>query len=229
MKCKYILIVLTVILFVEPSLAAEIHGDVPVKVERGQKYLFYLHGAWPEHYGLTRAHPKHGMYRYDRVAETFSKKGFILIFKPRLKPVKVEEYAVKVAGQVRGLMKLGVRAENIYIMGHSKGASITLMAAGLLDLEKLNVIVMAGCGKSGTAWGERFNESVKKTAGTLKGRFLSLYDAADQLAGTCNEAFSLVPGLKSKETVFKTGKGHGLFFEPRDVWVDAVTEWAGIK
>jgi hypothetical protein len=206
-----------------------IYKEVPDKVEPGEKYLFYLHGAWPERHGLNEAHPQFGLYRYDMVAKRFSQEGFRLIFKARLKPVKAQEYAEKIAKQVQQLTGKGVPAENIYIMGHSKGAFITFVAAGLLNMEKLNVIILAGCAKSELSWSAQFKELLKKTAPTLKGRFLSLYDESDRNYGSCKYALSMLPDVNVSETAFHTGKGHGLFYEPHDNWVGAVTKWAGMK
>ncbi len=42
-----------------------------------------------------------------------------------------------------------------------------------------------------------------------RGRLLSLYDKADRMAGTCQEAFSASSQIDSKEIVFNTARGMG--------------------
>jgi hypothetical protein len=225
----YFMVVPAVKSFAADTENESIHANVPDKIDLQAKYLFYLHGAWPEQHNLTDKHPEFGEYRYDKVAERFVKEGFQLIFTPRLKPVKSETFAEKIVKQVRELNKKGVRAENIYIMGHSKGAFITFKVAMALNMENLNVIILAGCLKEKLSWAAQFKKELLAASNTVKGRFLSIYDLADVNYGSCKYALAPLPNVTLSEVVFETGKGHGLFYEPHDNWVKAVTEWAEKK
>jgi hypothetical protein len=202
------------------------YTDVPQVIETNQKYLFYMHGGWIEKYGINRPHPSYGYYEYEKIVRAFTEKGFTVISEVRLHEVELYEYAHKIAGQVRRLLKEGVPAKNITIIGHSKGGQMALIVASILKEDKVNFVIMAGCGKKGTMFRRGYEKFLQRHAWRMRGRILSLYDAADKVAGTSKEAFDKAPQVESKEIVLQTGLGHGLFYSPRLVWVDEVVKWA---
>lgn len=204
----------------------EIHSDLPEVVDPARRHLFYLHGAWIEQQGLERSHPKLGRYEYQAIVRTLAGRGFVVISEARKGPTDEETYAKKVATQVRGLLGKGVPPSHITVIGHSKGGSIALIAASELQEEKLNFVIMAGCGKPGTGFGRSFERFVRQRASRLRGRLLSIYDASDRLAGSCREAFEKAGVAESAEVVLQTGKGHALFWSPSPVWIDEVVDWA---
>jgi hypothetical protein len=63
----------------------------------------------------------------------------------------------------------------------------------------------------------------------LYGNVLSIYDSADELAGSCRElfAFSEDKGMaRSDEIVLSVGTGHGILYQPLDEWVLPTVGWA---
>lgn len=64
---------------------------------------------------------------------------------------------------------------------------------------------------------------------SMKGRMLSLYDASDTLAGSCQPAFKQAPGVAGRELVLRLGKGHGAFYAPQKEWLEPVLEWSGVS
>jgi hypothetical protein len=203
-----------------------IFTDVPEAVDPAGKYLFYMHGAWIETKGLMSAHPKHGAYEYEKIVQTFARKGFVVISEARFGEVRHREYANKIASQVQVLLEKGVPPGNITVIGHSKGGNMALITASILNEAKVNFVVMAGCGEKGTMFRRSFEKFLRRSAPRMSGRILSLYDAADRSAGTCREAFDRADHVESREVVFKTGRGHGLFYSPQSVWVEEVVQWS---
>lgn len=204
-----------------------IQNDIPGTVDPSQKCLFYMHGAWIEKHGPHTPNPRHGAYEYDKIVAELEKNGFIVISEMRRHFTRPPAYARKVTEQVSGLMDRGVPPENITIIGHSKGALMTLLTASMVQSSRVNFVVMAGCGRRGHRFRRGFDMFLKRYAGQLKGRILSLYDASDSSVGSCREAFDRASNLVSREVVFKTGLGHGLFYSPRAGWIDEVVKWAG--
>jgi pimeloyl-ACP methyl ester carboxylesterase len=213
----------------EAGAAGEIHSDVPEAVDPARRHLFYLHGAWIEHSGLERSHPQHGRYEYQAIVRTLAERGFIVVSAARLEQTHPETYAKKVVTQVRSLLEQGVPPSHITVIGHSKGGSIALIAASKLREEKLNYVIMAGCGKRGSGFRRSFERFLEERAAGLRGRLLSIYDASDRLAGSCREAFEKAAVAESAEVVLQTGRGHALFWSPKAVWVDEVVKWAEPK
>jgi pimeloyl-ACP methyl ester carboxylesterase len=207
----------------------EIHPDVPQAVDPASSHLFYLHGAWIEQGGLERPHPVHGRYEYQAIVRALADRGFVVISEARQGETDAEGYARKVASQVRRLLEAGVPPSRVAVIGHSKGGMIALLAASELQEEKLGFAILAGCGKPGSGFRQSFERFLEGRAARLRGRFLSIYDASDEVAGSCREAFERGSAWESAEVVLQTGLGHALFWAPRPAWIDAVVEWAEPK
>jgi len=173
-------------------------------------------------------HPVFGRYRYEVIVRAFSERGFLVFREARLKRVDVDAYAEEIAGRIRDLMSDGVPPENITVTGHSKGGMIALAVASKVGNEKINYVILAGCGREGTPFGRGYRDFLKGNGDKIRGRILSLYDSSDRIAGTCREALGAASGVVSEEVVLHTGLGHGLFFSPDPRWVDRVVEWAGL-
>ena len=64
----------------------------------------------------------------------------------------------------------------------------------------------------------------------LHGNVLSIYDSADEYAGSCADLFAYSEGkglARHKEIVLHIGTGHGILYQPLDEWVLPVVAWAG--
>ncbi|MBI4279866.1 MAG: hypothetical protein HY660_15555 [Armatimonadetes bacterium] len=196
---------------------------MPSSIDASRKYLFYLHGKILEDQGRNAVSREHGAYCYDDIIKALADRGFVVI--SEIRPANTTpEYAQKVAGYVRTLLEGGVAPESITVAGFSKGGALTLRTSAVLGQPKVNFVVMAGCGHTGPDSGYR--QIVEQVAPRLRGRILSIYDAADREAGPCQDAFARAPGLEPRETKFSTGLGHGLFYRPRSEWLDPVVDWA---
>lgn len=203
----------------------EHHTQVPYSIDPQKRYLFYMHGNWIEKRGLGSSHPKWGAPRYHQIVDVFSRRGFVVISELRLREVSLRQYSQKVADQVLRLLDEGVPASRITVMGHSKGGHMALMVGSIVEKRDLNIVVLAGCASSGTSFRRNYLDFLSYGARTLKGRVLSLYDADDDVAGSCEEVFDKAAWVETSETVLRSGWGHGLFFKPAPVWINAVADW----
>jgi len=178
--------------------------------------------------GKNYPHPLYGLYQYDKIVQTFSEKGFLVISEVRYEKVHNVQYAKKISEQIRYLLNKGVPEENITVIGHSKGGHMSLVIASILQKKNINYVIMAGCGKKGTKFRHSYEKFLNKYAEKMQGRILSLYDSIDKDAGSCQEAFSKASFVKTKEVILETGKGHGLFYSPEKSWTTKVVAWAGL-
>jgi hypothetical protein len=206
---------------------AGVPAEAPQAVESGKRYVFYMHGAWIETHGLDQAHPHHGPYQYDRIVGALSRKGYEVISEVRTSEVPMGPYADWVVDQVVSLIENGVPPENITVLGHSKGGLMTLIVASRVGERKINYVVMAGCGRKETTFRRGYERFLDRDARNLRGRILSIYDADDREAGSCQEAFNEAARAETKETILHTGRGHGLFYAPESSWIEKVAEWVG--
>jgi len=242
MKVFSIISIFIIFLFTVVSSAETLysHKDVPDDIDKSKKYLFYLHDKFVEKKGPSEVHKKYGRNEYVNKLKAFSDNGLIVISekRPRVKKYgkkgkpfteyelkSIQKYAEKVAGQVRKLMSAGIPPENIFVVGYSRGASITMRSSTILREPNINYVVLAECG-----YGIHYDQVIRPYASQYTGRFLSLYDADDKQTGSCKKTFEMAQGdLKYDEFKLNTHLGHGLFFKPRKVWMDIVLEWINKK
>jgi hypothetical protein len=195
----------------------------PISVDSTKQYLFYLHGKIIEDQGIPAISPDYGEYEYQAILEKLGSYGFVVISEQRAKNIDSMDYAKRASEQVKVLLDSGVPAYNITIVGASKGAGITILVSHLLENEKINFVIMAICDPATVA-------ELKQNEISLYGNVLSIYDSADELAGSCQKlfSFSLGKGIsKYSEIVLNVGTGHGILYKPLDEWIKPVIEWAG--
>lgn len=194
----------------------------PDEIDPDNRYLFYLHGKIIEDQGLPAISPDYGEYRYQEILDAFEGYGFRVISETRPKDTDSFIYAQKIAGQVRILLDAGVPAENISVIGASKGAGIALLASNLLAEQDINYVLLAICHPDVV-------QSLIQEHTYLHGRILSIYDGVDENAGSCAELFTFSAGLglaDYDEIVLDIGTGHGILYEPMDEWVLPAVKWA---
>ena len=208
----------------QPSPAFDISKySFPESVDSTKHYLFYLHGKIIEDQGIPAVSPDYGEYEYQAILEKLSSYGFVVFSEQRSKNTDSITYARRIAEQVTTLLDAGVPAENITVVGASQGAWITVYVSHFLENEKLNFVIMAICHPDNV-------EAFKQDQIFLYGNVLSIYDHADELAGSCQELFSFSGGKgisKHEEVVLNVGTGHGILYKPLDEWITPVIQWAG--
>ena len=181
----------------------------PESVDSTKHYLFYLHGKIIEDQGIPAVSPDYGEYEYKAILEKLSSYGFFVISEQRVKNTDSMEYAKRITEQVTALLKAGVPAKNITIVGASKGAGITIFVSHLLENEEINYVIMAICDPATV-------EELKQNEISLYGNVLSIYDFTDELAGSCQELFSFSEGKgisKYNEIILNVGTGHGILYQ----------------
>jgi hypothetical protein len=117
----------------------------PNSIDSTKHYLFYLHGKIIEDQGIPAVVPDYGEYEYGAILKKLGGYGFIVISEPRPKNADSMEYAKKINEQVAALLKAGVLAKNITIVGASKGAGIAIFVSHLLENEEMNFVLLAIC------------------------------------------------------------------------------------
>jgi hypothetical protein len=181
----------------------EILSDVPQKVDRKARYLFYLHGKIVEQ-DRRPTHPQYGVYEYDQILDTFKQSGFVVISEQRKKDTDVEQYGKKLTGQVKQLLEAKVPPEHITVVGASQGSWMTMLASTYLENRKVNFVIIAACSAD-----EGFLDLVN-----LHGNFLSIYERSD-LAQSCQKYRADATGIgKWKEVELNTGLKHGFIYRP---------------
>ncbi len=183
-----------------------------------KRHVFYLHGAIIELGDPRPNHKEYGVYDYPAIVSALSKYEFQVISEQRKRDTDHLLYATKVVDQVNSLIASGAKAENITVVGFSKGGMITAIVSSLLARDDVNFVIMATCGE----WYD--NDEYLKSL-RLRGNIFSVYEKSD-IAGSCKSLASREPvPLSFAELGIDTGKKHGAFFLPREEWLNPVVSW----
>ena len=203
-----------VLVLVVPVFAQNAY-EMPDKPDPKAHYLFYLHGRIVED-GRRPTSPQFGVYEYDQILETFRTRGFVVISEQRPKGTVIEKYAEKVAEQVRSLIKAGVPARQITVVGASQGSWIAMLASTHLKNRDLKFVFIAGCSAD--------SDFLKLI--DWHGSVLSIYERTDG-PGTCAKYRADATGVnKYEEVELNTGLRHGFIYRPMTEWVGPTAAWA---
>ncbi len=178
------------------------------------QHLFYSHGAIVEGDDPRPEHPRHGVYDFPAIVEALQAPGRVVHARHRPAGQSIAEHARVLANEVKVLLDRGVPADNVVLMGFSRGGVITLKASELLQQPRLRLILMASCFPG---LGKRNLQPV--------GRLYSIYETSDGVGG-CAPLLQRWPDLQHvDERAIATGLGHGAFYRPRAAWMDIVRGW----
>jgi hypothetical protein len=194
------------------AMAGEILDHFPRALDKGEKYIVYLHGKIIEDKGTRPTHPIFGVYEYQDILAGFAARGYTVISEVRKPNTNPQQYADFVSDHIRHYRKNG--ATELSIVGFSKGAVITLLVSSRLDYADIGYAILAGC------W-----QSIVQQSMQLSGRVLSLYDVSDSV-GSCQPLADKSSKIVDfHEEIFDTGESHGLFFKPNPIWQEPLFKW----
>ena len=184
--------------------AAEIVEKLPEQYEPSDKFVFYSHGYIVEGDNPTK------------VKQALADNHYTLVAVHRKKNTDPFEYAKAQSATIRNMIKNGVPANNITLIGFSRGAFITgLMSNHLADFG-VNTVLLAGCGRLISSK----HDDIK-----VYGHVLSVYEKTDK-SNTCKKLKDKSGQVQSfKEVAINTGLSHGAFYRPLPQWVLPVKTW----
>jgi acetyl esterase/lipase len=188
--------------------AAEIYTSPPDKPDPSKTYVFYLHGKIIEEKGPRPIDTRFGLYDYPAVLDAVASRGAVVISAQRPKDTDMAAYAGAVVGQVERLVEAGVPENHIAVVGFSKGGGIAARVSSFLRRKDVRFVLLAAC------W------DAKQSPIRLTGRVLSIRESSDTLVPQSCRAFAEQAEKPTSfdEIVISTGKSHGAFYLPREVW-----------
>lgn len=198
---------LLLLFFLRAGLSAQSPASPP-------RYVFFLHNLFIELQGLEGSHPEYGRAEYKEIIRAFEKQSFKVISEIRPKNTDVNLYAARVAGQIDSLLKQGVAADHITVIGTSKGGAIAREVSGLAKNKALN-FVFIGCCVGPVSAGHGYY-----------GNILSIYEKDD--TGSCAPLLENSRATVShfKEIELHTGLKHGFLYKPLKEWIEPSAKWA---
>lgn len=207
----------------QTALAPGISGyTFPAEIDPQARYLFYLHGKIIEDQGLPAISPVYGEYQYAEILGALESHGLVVISEQRGKDADGVAFGRRVARQIRRLLKAGVRAGAITVVGASKGAAITVFVSYLMMDSGINYVLLGTCHPDQV-------EEWKQQEVTLFGNVLAISDSVDEYSGSCDKLFTRSEGRglgQHAEIILGIGTGHGVLYQPLDEWVLPTVRWA---
>jgi esterase/lipase len=193
-------------------------GQAPKK-EAEQRFVFFLHNKFIEDFGTEGKHPEYGKAEYAQIVSTFKNEGFNVISEIRPKNTDVKFYANKVIRQIDSLLRLKIKANNITVIGISKGGFIAMQVSSTLKNPAINFVFIGCCGNA---------ETTGTQTGGFCGNILSIYEKTDSLGQSCQAQKNKSPcEIKHfKEIELNTGLKHGFLYKPLKEWINPSVKWA---
>jgi dienelactone hydrolase len=207
------------------AVAAAVTGLSPVMAGSPQtqpRHLIYLHGRIIQEQQNPRPRsPEFGYYELDQILAAFRSRGFVVTSEIRPKAATVSDSADRVVEQVRAIVKKGVPANHVSVVGGSMGASITMLASVRLQNPDMRFVMLGACPVEGAR--DLRKEEGKGPAGHI----LSIREASDEMTSACAlwKDDPQQPQPRVHEIVLRTGLKHGFFYRPLPEWLDPAVEW----
>ncbi|GGG50600.1 alpha/beta hydrolase [Bizionia arctica] len=186
------------------------------------RFIFFLHNRFIEEHELDEIHPEFGRTEYNEIISKFKKNGFKVFSEKRNGNVNAREYAVGIVNQIDSLIKSGIKASSITVVGTSKGGYIAQYVSTLANNPDLNFVFIASYRNTDI---QNFPEI------NYCGNILTIYEASDPFGVSSLERkkTSTCSIKHFKEIELNTGLGHGFLFKPLKEWMEPTINWANGK
>ena len=193
-----------------------VHDRLPGMPDVRARYVIYLHGRIIEDQGRRPTHATWGTYEYQQILDRLAADDLVVVSEQRKPMTDMDVFASRVADQVRTLLRAGLPPEHVTVVGFSKGGGIAIRASALLQNPRINFVFLAACGD-----GDFSGSTIK-----VWGRILSVYEASDDVGGSCQSLFAMSGATGERSEVrINLGEQHGAFFRPHAEWLSPVLKW----
>jgi hypothetical protein len=214
----FLAVTLFIIMAASLAHAGEVLSRPSAHPDPDAKYLFYMHGRHVERQGVNEG------YDYPEILASLATRGLIVIGEVR-RDTDPRAYSTTIVRQVRGLLTAGVPAKHITVAGHSRGGFMSMLVAAQLRNDAIRFGVLAGCGAERSEFRRSYMKFAERRARAIQGKFLIAWDEDDDVARSCDEAMK-AGGVVFRNLVFRTGKGHRLFYRPDPIWIEPLIAFA---
>lgn len=180
------------------------------------RHLFFLHGMYLELNAPEVPHPEYGRNEYYEMLDAFKKQGFIVHSEIRPRNTDGVAYAKNIAAQADSLVKAGVPASHITVVGTSKGGYIAEYVSDIMKNKAMNFVFVGCC-----------DDDIKDNPDVhYYGNILSVYEQSDKWHSCQQMKNRYKEGVtRFKEISLNTGLGHGFLYKVFDGWLLPASQW----
>ncbi|WP_431610094.1 alpha/beta hydrolase [Chryseobacterium sp. 'Rf worker isolate 10'] len=188
-----------------------------------QQYIFFLHNKFLEDHSFEEKHPKYGVAEYETILNKLINQNTIVISEKRKPNTDPTVYAEKVKKQIDSLMKKGIPAGRITVVGTSQGGYIAQYVSFYEKNPQLKFVFIGASFK---------DDSLEKDKNfKLYGRILSITEKSDDGHVPLSKEQRLIRSdIKDfKEIELSTGLNRGFLFKALNDWIMPAKDWASRK
>lgn len=179
--------------------------------------VYYLHGKIVEDLGPRGVSPRYGTYDYPGIVDAFRSAGVEVVSEVRPKDTDPSLYADRLVAEIRRQVAAGVQPSRITVVGASKGSVIASLISTRLKMPEVRYVLLANCNQ----W------LAREMKPKLTGEILSIYEASDEIGGTCKPIVDQSRAVTRFEEIrLETGLGHGMLYRPLKDWLAPAVAWA---
>lgn len=190
---------------------------------RQKQYIFFLHNKFLEDHSADEAHPKYGIVEYEKVLHQLKDSSNVILFEKRKPNTDPAVYALKIKKQIDRLIKKGVKAGNITVVGTSQGGYIAQYISWYEKNMELKFVFIGASFK---------DDSLEKDPDfKLYGKILSITEKSDDdhIPLSQQQRFIRSNIKDFQEIELNTGLNHGFLFKALDAWILPTKEWINRK
>jgi hypothetical protein len=184
------------------------------QAQGSQRIIYYLHGRIVEVQGANAVETTNGYgpYRYNDILDSLRSHGFEVRSEVRGPETEVVSYAEKLKLEIEDLIRKGVPASHITVIGASKGSAIAMHLSSILKNEDVNFVFMASCSEDQGL--------------PVFGNILSIHEKSD-FYHSCQHLKDISKGIRHyKDIEINTGLRHGFLYRPIPQWLQPALKWA---
>lgn len=188
-----------------------------------QQYVFFLHNKFLEDHSFEEKHPRYGVAEYEEILNKLRDQNTVVISEKRKANTDPTVYAEKIKKQIDSLMKKGIPAGRITVVGTSQGGYIAQYVSYYEKKPQLKFVFIGASFK---------DDSLEKDKNfRLYGRILSITEKSDDGHVQMSQEQRLIrSGIKDfKEIELTTGLNHGFLFKALNDWIVPTKDWISRK
>lgn len=188
-----------------------------------KQYIFFLHNKFLEDHSFEEKHPKYGVAEYETILNKLKDKNTIIISEKRKANTDPSAYAEKVKKQIDSLIKKGIPAGRITVVGTSQGGYIAQYVSYYEKNQQLKFVFIGASFK---------DDSLEKDKNfRLYGRILSITERSDDghVPMSYEQRFVRSHLKDFKEIELNTGLNHGFLFKAHNEWIAPTKVWISRK
>lgn len=188
-----------------------------------KQYIFFLHNKFLEDHSFEEKHPQYGVAEYETILNKLRDQNIIVISEKRKAGTDPSVYAEKVKKQIDSLLKKGIPAGRITVVGTSQGGYIAQYVSYYEKNPQLKFVFIGASFK---------DDSLEKDKNfRLYGRILSITEKSDDGHVLLSKEQRMIRSdIKDfKEIELNTGLYHGFLFKALNDWITPTKDWISRK